>query len=135
VTERQAREETGAQFERSARVGNEVEPELDIAPVVEPRFDVRGFMQFIRQANTPLAGAKPVNGAVARDAQRPVKWLAQCRVERRGLAPDLQECVLDDFFRLVRVAQNSDGGGEESNRRLVVELRQRLPISRGDAAE
>jgi len=43
VTERQAREETGAQFERSARVGNEVEPELDVALVVEPRFGVRGL--------------------------------------------------------------------------------------------
>ena len=35
VTERQSREETGAQFERSARIGNEVESELDIALVVE----------------------------------------------------------------------------------------------------
>src|SRR2546427_731518 len=43
VAERQAREETGAQFERSARIGNETESELDVALVVEPRSGVRGF--------------------------------------------------------------------------------------------
>ena len=43
MTEWQASEETGAQFERSARVGNEIEPELDVALVVEPRSGVRRF--------------------------------------------------------------------------------------------
>src|SRR6266536_785473 len=74
-----------------------------------------------------------VDGANARDAQRPVKRRAERHVERRRLAPDLQECVLDHFLRLVRVAQDSDGGGEESAGRLVVEFRQCLPVLPGDA--
>src|SRR2546428_9894186 len=43
VTKWQARQETGVKFESSTRVSNEVEPELDVALIVEPRSGVSGF--------------------------------------------------------------------------------------------
>src|SRR5262245_28065088 len=43
MTERQAREETGGQLEGSACVLNEIESELDVTLLVDPRFRRRRF--------------------------------------------------------------------------------------------
>src|SRR5437867_2795497 len=71
VAERQAREETGAQFERSARVGNEVEPELDVALVVAPSSDVCRFKLPARACDRENSSCK-------------LSQLGACRLGRLG---------------------------------------------------
>ena len=81
---------------------------------------------------TPAAGCArthAVDRTAMGDGQNPAGRRASSGIEAGGLAPHLEQGVLDDFVSLVRVGKDPEGDAVRARRHQVVERGERVLVA------
>jgi hypothetical protein len=90
---------------------------------------------FIQETGTSLTAPQIVDATMARNADRPIKYRPQGTVEGDGPIPDLEENILDHFFRLTPISQDVNSGGKQNACQAIIQFSQRRMIPLHDATE